>query len=72
MKSWKKIEGHLGTPAGFTGAAMSAGIKKAEGALDLALIFSDAPRTSAAAVFTTNQAAAEPVKVSRQHLKASR
>ncbi|MGE5325746.1 MAG: bifunctional ornithine acetyltransferase/N-acetylglutamate synthase, partial [Deltaproteobacteria bacterium] len=72
MKNWKHIEGHLGSPAGFTGAAISAGIKKAEGALDLALIFSESSRTSAAAVFTTNQAAAEPVKLSREHLKASR
>lgn len=71
MRAWRKIEGHLGTPAGFRGAAVAAGIKKVKGALDLALIFSAAPRTSAAGVFTTNQAAAEPVKVSREHLKAN-
>jgi glutamate N-acetyltransferase / amino-acid N-acetyltransferase len=71
MKTWTKIEGHLGTPAGFRGAAVAAGIKKAKGALDLALIFSDAAQTSAAGVFTTNLAAAEPVKLSREHLKAS-
>ena len=71
MRTWKKIEGHLGTPAGFRGAAVAAGIKKAKGALDLALISSDAAQTSAAGVFTTNLAAAEPVKLSREHLKAS-
>jgi glutamate N-acetyltransferase / amino-acid N-acetyltransferase len=71
MRAWQKIEGHLGTPAGFRGAAVAAGLKKVKGALDLALIFSDVARTSAAAVFTTNQAAAEPVKVSRENLKAS-
>jgi glutamate N-acetyltransferase / amino-acid N-acetyltransferase len=72
MKNWEKIEGHLGTPAGFSGAAVSAGIKKVQGALDLALIFSEAAGTSAAGVFTTNRVAAEPVEVSRQNLKSSR
>jgi glutamate N-acetyltransferase / amino-acid N-acetyltransferase len=72
MSAWEKIDGHLATPAGFRGAAVSAGIKKVPGALDLALLFSDAPETSAAGVFTTNLAAAEPVKISRQHLKSSR
>ncbi len=72
MSAWEKIEGHLGTPAGFRGAAVAAGIKKVPGALDLALLFSDNPATSAAGVFTTNVAAAEPVKVSRRHLKSSR
>jgi glutamate N-acetyltransferase / amino-acid N-acetyltransferase len=72
MASWEKIEGHLGTPAGFRGAAVATGIKKAADALDLALVFSDAGETSAAAVFTTNQAAAAPVLVSRRHLQSSR
>jgi glutamate N-acetyltransferase/amino-acid N-acetyltransferase len=72
VRTWKKIEGHLGTPAGFRGAAVAAGIKKVQGALDLALLYSEAPKTSAAGVFTTNQAAAEPVKLSRANLKASR
>ncbi len=72
MSAWEKIEGHLGTPAGFRGAAIAAGIKKTEGALDLALLFSDGPATSAAGVFTTNLVAAEPVKVSREHLRLSR
>jgi glutamate N-acetyltransferase/amino-acid N-acetyltransferase len=56
---------------GFRGAATSAGIKKTPGALDLALIYSAAPGTTAAGVFTTNLVAAAPVVVSRQHLVAS-
>jgi glutamate N-acetyltransferase / amino-acid N-acetyltransferase len=72
MKSWEKIKGHLGTPAGFRGAAAAAGIKKVSGALDLALVFSDFPRTSAAGVFTTNRVAAEPVLLCRRNLKFTR
>ncbi len=72
MASWNQIEGSLGTPKGFRGAAVASGIKKAAGALDLALLISDAPATAAAAVFTTNRAAAAPVLLSRQNLKKSR
>ncbi len=72
MKSWEKIEGHLGTVAGFSGAAVAAGIKKIDGALDLALIFSEAEETTAAGVFTSNRVAAAPVTLSRQNLKSSR
>jgi len=71
MPNWVPIEGHVATPAGFRGAAVAAGIKKAAGALDLALIFSDARRTTAAAVFTTNRVAAAPVSLSRQNLRVS-
>ncbi len=71
MANWKTIEGNLATPCGFRAAAISAAIKKAEGALDLALIASDSPSTSAAGVFTTNRVAAAPVIVSRQHLESS-
>jgi glutamate N-acetyltransferase / amino-acid N-acetyltransferase len=71
MKRWEQIEGDLGTPVGFRGAAVAAGIKKVEGALDLALIFSDLAATSAAGVFTKNLAAAEPVKLCRGNLKLS-
>lgn len=71
MPSWNAIEGNLGTPKGFRTAGVASGIKKS-GALDLALIFSDVPGTSAAGVFTTNLAAAAPVVLSRQNLKKSR
>jgi glutamate N-acetyltransferase / amino-acid N-acetyltransferase len=72
MPSWNITEGSLSTPKGFRAAAVAAGIKKVAGALDLALIFSDAPQTAAAGVFTTNRAAAAPVVLSRANLKKSR
>jgi glutamate N-acetyltransferase/amino-acid N-acetyltransferase len=72
MPNWESIEGSLATPVGFRAAAVAAGIKKTRDALDLALIFSDAPETTAAAVFTTNRVAAAPVLVSRQNLIESR
>ncbi len=72
MPNWEPIEGDLATPLGFRGAAVAAGIKKTHAALDLALIFSDAPETAAAAVFTTNRVVAAPVLVSRQNLVESR
>ncbi|MEN8233428.1 MAG: bifunctional glutamate N-acetyltransferase/amino-acid acetyltransferase ArgJ [Actinomycetota bacterium] len=56
-------------PSGFTAAGVSAGIKTG-GALDLAIVAADEP-IAAAAVFTTNMAAAAPVKLSRRNLKAS-
>ena len=72
MHNWEKIEGSIATPQGFRAAAVAAGIKKLDGALDLALILSDAPTTTAAGLFTTNVAAAAPVHLCRQHLLAGR
>jgi glutamate N-acetyltransferase/amino-acid N-acetyltransferase len=72
MQKWQPIEGHLATPQGFRAAAVAAGIKKGAGAHDLALVFSDAPDTSAAGLFTTNRVVAAPVQVSRHHLELSR
>lgn len=72
MPKWETIEGNLASAQGFRGAAVAAGIKRKEGALDLALLVSDVPETSAAGLFTTNLAAAAPVLLSRQHLAASR
>ena len=69
---WEPIEGGLATPRGFRAASVSSGIKKATGALDLALIFSELPQTTAAGVFTTNLAAAAPVVLSRRSLQESR
>lgn len=54
----KKI---LPLPQGFSAAGVSAGIKKKKHAKDMALIVSDVPAESAA-VFTTNQVKAAPVK----------
>ena len=53
-------------PLGVTAAGIAAGIKP-DGMLDLALIVTDEPAT-AAAVFTTNLAAAAPVQLSRRHV----
>lgn len=72
MPTWKSIEGNLTTPEGFRAAATRAGFKKDTQALDLALIYSEAVRTAAAGVFTTNRVAAAPVAVSRKHLSESR
>ena len=63
------------TPRGFRAAGVYCGIKKRaadghEPPLDLALVAADRP-VSAAAVFTTNLAAAAPVSVSREHLAKS-
>src|SRR5713101_2636543 len=59
--------GGVTAPRGFRAAGVSAGIKRAPGSLDLALLVSDTPAT-AAAVFTTNRAQAAPVLVSLEHL----
>jgi len=72
MANWETITGNLATPQGFRASAVAAGIRKDKTALDLALIVSDAPDTSAAGVFTTNLVAAAPVVYSRRALKESR
>jgi len=72
IPKWESIEGDLASPLGFRAAAVAAGIKMTRDALDLALIFSDSPATTAAGVFTTNRVAAAPVLLSRQNLVESR
>lgn len=57
-------------PQGYRFAATYAGIRK-DYREDLGLIVSDQP-ASAAAVFTTNRVQAAPVRVAKQHLRASR
>jgi len=64
------IQGSVSAPAGFRAAGVACGIKKKAGALDLALIVSDVPASSAA-VFTTNKAQAAPVLVSKARLASS-
>jgi glutamate N-acetyltransferase/amino-acid N-acetyltransferase len=71
MQNWEVVEGSLASVRGFRGAAVAAGIKKARGDLDLALIVSDAPATTAAGLFTTNLVVAAPVLLSRQNLAES-
>lgn len=63
------IDGSVSAPAGFRAAGIACGIKKSM-ALDLALIVSDIPASSAA-VFTTNKAVAAPILVSKVRLQAS-
>jgi glutamate N-acetyltransferase / amino-acid N-acetyltransferase len=55
-------------PAGFTFAATHCGIKRSR--LDLGILISDTPATTAA-MFTTNQIVAAPVIASREHLRKS-
>lgn len=57
-------------PRGFRFSATACGLKKT-GALDLALLSSDVP-ASTAAVFTQNLVVAAPVVVSKAHLRASK
>jgi len=56
-------------PKGFRAAGVSAGIK-ADGILDVAVVATDRP-VPTAAVFTTNMAAAAPVRLSRNHLASA-
>jgi glutamate N-acetyltransferase/amino-acid N-acetyltransferase len=65
----EQILGSVSAPAGFRAAGVACGIKKS-GNLDLAMIISDVPASSAA-VFTTNKAVAAPVLVSKARLQAS-
>ncbi len=57
-------------PRGFRAAGIAAGLKP-DGALDLALVAAE-EMTGVAALFTTNQAAAAPVRLSRRHLAIAR
>jgi glutamate N-acetyltransferase/amino-acid N-acetyltransferase len=63
------VSGGITAAAGFRASGVAAGIK-ASGALDVTLIAADAP-VAAAALFTTNQVQAAPVRVSRANLAAS-
>jgi len=61
------MENGITTPRGFKAAGISCGIKK-RNKKDLALIYSEVPARSAA-LFTTNQIKAAPLKVSAEHIK---
>jgi glutamate N-acetyltransferase/amino-acid N-acetyltransferase len=67
--AFAQVDGSVSAPAGFRAAGVACGIKKS-GGLDLALIVSDTPASSAA-VFTTNKAVAAPVIVAKARLKTS-
>ncbi|MFC7337349.1 bifunctional glutamate N-acetyltransferase/amino-acid acetyltransferase ArgJ [Haloferula chungangensis] len=64
-----RIKGGVGAPRGFRTAAISCGIKNpALTRLDLGLIVSDEPCTSAG-TFTTNRVKAAPVRLCQAHLR---
>ncbi len=67
--SFTRIKGGVGAPQGFHTSAVSCGIKNpASDRLDLALIHSTVP-CSSAGTFTTNRVKAAPVRVSQSHLR---
>ncbi|QGU04508.1 bifunctional glutamate N-acetyltransferase/amino-acid acetyltransferase ArgJ [Corynebacterium comes] len=55
-------------PAGFTAAALTAGIKPS-GNPDMAVVVNNGPEFNAAAVFTRNRVVASPVKLSRKAIE---
>lgn len=59
------------TPAGFRAAGVACGLKSS-GGLDLALVVNTGPLDSAAAVFTSNRAQANPIIWSRQAIADGR
>ena len=64
-----RIKGGVGAPLGFLTSAVSCGIKNPDSnRLDLALIYSEKP-CSSAGTFTTNRVKAAPVRVSQSHLR---
>ena len=64
-----RIKGGVGAPLGFLTSAVSCGIKNPDAErLDLALIYSEHP-CSSAGTFTTNRVKAAPVRVSQAHLR---
>src|SRR6266404_4127020 len=68
--SFTRINGSVTAPRGFRAAGIAAGIKT-RGKKDMALIVCDKPAV-VAAVFTTNQVKAAPVKLSMQHAKTGK
>ncbi len=67
--SFKAVEGGVTAARGFVANAISCGIKKPEATrLDLALVYSTEPTTSAG-TFTTNRVRAACVRVSQNHLR---
>lgn len=65
----KRVEGGVGAARGFLTGAVGCGIKDpAKLRLDLGLVYSERPCTSAGA-FTTNRVKAAPVRVTQSHLR---
>lgn len=69
IPAFHTIEGGVTAASGFVANALSCGIKKPEATrLDLALVYSELPTTSAG-TFTTNRVRAACVRVSEKHLR---
>ena len=66
----KIIKGGVTKPYGFKSSGVAAGIKKS-GKLDLGLIYSETPATTAA-VFTKNSVKAAPIIVTQKHVQNNR
>jgi glutamate N-acetyltransferase / amino-acid N-acetyltransferase len=64
------VEERAAMPGGFRAGGLAAGIK-ASGRPDLAVIATTAESAAVAAVFTTNQVVAAPIRLSRAHLNAT-
>jgi glutamate N-acetyltransferase/amino-acid N-acetyltransferase len=62
----KEISGGVCAPQGFKAGGIACGLKKNQ-QLDLAMIASEIPATSAG-IFTTNKVQAAPIIISKQHL----
>ncbi|MGC6426690.1 MAG: bifunctional glutamate N-acetyltransferase/amino-acid acetyltransferase ArgJ [Akkermansiaceae bacterium] len=68
---YTRIKGGVCAPKGFSGNAVSCGIKNpSSDRLDLALLFSDVPCLSAGS-FTQNKVKAAPVRMTQNHLRAN-
>ena len=63
--------GTVTSPEGFFAGATYAGIKKAEGSLDLGILFSEAPCVTAG-LFTSSKVKSAPVKLCQERLKKGR
>ena len=63
----QEVDGGVVAAQGFEANGVYCGIKQAEDALDLGVIFSRTP-AAAAGVFTRNRVTGAPVKVSREHI----
>ncbi|MFN8008546.1 MAG: bifunctional glutamate N-acetyltransferase/amino-acid acetyltransferase ArgJ [Terriglobia bacterium] len=68
--TWTLDAKQIGQPQGFVAAAAAAGVKKADGRLDVGLIFSTRPSIGTAR-FTTNVVQAAPLLVCRKNLEES-
>ncbi len=63
--------GTVTSPAGFFAGATYTGIKKAEGSLDLGILFSEVPCVTAG-LFTSSKIKSAPVKLCQERLKKGR